>query len=81
MSLFNGNALLAGLLAAIVAFLGYGKAQHWMGQRAGEQAAVAEMEKKDNAAAQKISEAGKRSDRVAPGRVRRLVRDPNAVSE
>ncbi len=78
MSLFNGNALLAALLAAVVAFLGYGKAQRWAGATEGESAAIAKMEEKDHAAAEKIRDADKRA---GDGRVRKHVRDPNAVSE
>jgi hypothetical protein len=80
MSLFNGNALLAAILAAVVAFVGYGKAQRWAGSVEGEKTAVLKMEAKDAASADKIRTADKRAREPASGGVRR-VRDPHAVSE
>ncbi len=78
MALFGGNAIVAAILAAVVALAGYSYLQ---GAQSGAAGVAAKMEKQDNAAAQKISEAGKRSNSAAAGGVRKLVRDPNAVSE
>ena len=78
MALFGGNAIVAAILAAVVALAGY---SYFKGAQSGAAGVAARMEKQDNAAAQKISEAGKRSSNSASGGVRKLVRDPNAVSE
>lgn len=81
MGILNANALLALALAGIAAFISYGKVQRWKGEAVGASAVIAEMEKKDNAAAQKIREADQRSTGAGRGRVRGLRRDPNAVSQ
>lgn len=47
----------------------------------GAEKVVAKIERKDNAAAQHIRKADALSRAAQPGRVRGLVRDPNAVSE
>jgi hypothetical protein len=69
---------LLGGAAAVSVFLGIFAYDQ---RNRGAEKVIAKIERKDNAAAERIRKADDRSRAATPGRLRGVVRDPNSVSE